>query len=378
MIKDKEARFQMVRARSGLIAEAPFFGTLSLKLILKEDYGCKTMWTDGIHLGYNPEFVHSLTIGKIRGVVCHECMHCACMHHTRRGDRKHEKFNRAADYAINPLVTDAGFRLPEGGLDDPAFYGMCAEEIYSLIPDPPEGGGFGEVRDMPNPEDENQPATESQKREHEVDWELTVRQAKKQASAEGKMLGGIKEMVDNILKPKVDWRVVLMRFIEKITRNDYQWIPPNRRFIHMGIYLPSMFCRELNPGVLIMDASGSTLKDRQQFLGEFNGILETYPTELTVVYVDTKVQGTPAIYTREDLPILSLEFSGGGGTRFSPAFEWIERNYDGTPGFAIYLTDLESSDYPASPPDYPVLWVKTPSGRGSDPPWGELVHMGVN
>jgi hypothetical protein len=25
-----------------------------------------------------------------------------------------------------------------------------------------------------------------------------------------------------------------------------------------------------------------------------------------------------------------------------------------------------------------VLWVKTPSGYGDDPPWGELVHMGVN
>jgi len=380
LIKDEKARFQMVRARSGLIAEAPFFGTLSLKFILKEDYSCKTtMWTDGVHLGYNPEFVHQLTIGKIRGVVCHECMHCACMHHTRRGDRKHEKWNEAGDYAINPLVLDAGFRLPEG-LIDPKFKGMSAEEIYARLPDPSDGAdnGCGEVRDCPNPEDSNQPATESQKREQEVDWELTIRQAKNQANAEGKMPASVKEMVDNILKPKVDWRVVLLRFIEKITRNDYQWIPPNRRFVHMGIYLPSMFCRELSPGVLIIDASGSTLSDRQQFGGELNGVLESYSTTLTVIYVDTKVQGEPQIYTREDLPITMLEMRGGGGTRFTPAFEWIEKHYDGTPGFAIYLTDLECSDYPANPPDYPVLWVKTPNGQGDDPPWGELVHMGVN
>ena len=377
MIKDKEARFQMVRARSGLVAEAPFFGTLSLKLILKEDYGCKTMWTDGIHLGYNPGFVHELTIGKIRGVVCHECMHCACKHHTRRGDRDHDKWNKACDWAINPLVIDAGFRLPEGALIDPQYYGMSAEEIYSKLPDEPGsgGGGFGEVRDLPNPEDENQPASESQKKEHEVEWELTIRQAKNQATAEGKMPGGVKELVENILKPKVDWRVVLRRFIETITRNDYQWIPPNRRFVHMGIYLPSVFSRELQNGVLAIDTSGSTLGDRKQFAGELNGILEEYNTELQVLYIDTKVCGT-AVFKQEDLPITILQMSGGGGTRFAPAFEWVERNYDGDPGYMIYLTDLECSDYPASPPDYPVLWVKTPNGWGSDPPWGEMVHMG--
>lgn len=369
MIKDEKAHFEMIRARSGLVVEAPFFGTLALKLALKEDESCETLWTDGKSLGYNPGFVRELTIGKLRGVICHECMHCACMHHIRRGWREGKRWNAACDYAVNLLVLEAGFRLPEGGLVDSRFYDMPAEQIYDLIPDPPEdqGNGPGEVRDLPDNED---------RKENEVDWELTVRQARNQAGAEGKMPAGIKAMIDNILKPKVDWRVVLRRFIEKITRNDYQWIPPNRRFIHRGIYLPSVFSRELQNGVLAIDTSGSTIHDREQFAGELNGILEEYNTELQVLYVDAEVCDT-AIFKQEDLPITILQMAGGGGTRFSPAFNWVRKNYDGDPGYLIYLTDLECSDYPASP-DYPVLWVKTPSGYGDDPPWGELVHMGVN
>jgi hypothetical protein len=42
------------------------------------------------------------------------------------------RWNEACDYAINPLLLDAGLSLPDGVLVDHRFRGMSAEQIYNL------------------------------------------------------------------------------------------------------------------------------------------------------------------------------------------------------------------------------------------------------
>ena len=44
------------------------------------------------------------------------------------------RWNIACDYAINPLLVEAGFELPEGALLDPAYAGLSAEDIYARLP----------------------------------------------------------------------------------------------------------------------------------------------------------------------------------------------------------------------------------------------------
>jgi len=70
-----EARRQLVKARSGLVLDHVFFGSLALRLRLVEDPKCKTAWTDGVHLGYNPEFIGGLTLDETKGLLAHEVMH---------------------------------------------------------------------------------------------------------------------------------------------------------------------------------------------------------------------------------------------------------------------------------------------------------------
>ena len=122
------------KARAGLILDQPFFGSLSLKLILKEDRTCETAWTDGVSLGYNPAFIDELHLDQVKGLLAHEVMHCACAHNTRRGNRDGKRWNIAADYAINPLLNEAGFALPPGVLFDFSYKGKSADEIYTLLP----------------------------------------------------------------------------------------------------------------------------------------------------------------------------------------------------------------------------------------------------
>jgi predicted metal-dependent peptidase len=57
-------------------------------------------------------------------------MHIANGHNLRRGSRDPHLWNVACDYAINPLILKGKMILPAGGLNNPAYAGMSAEEIY--------------------------------------------------------------------------------------------------------------------------------------------------------------------------------------------------------------------------------------------------------
>ena len=64
-------------------------------------------------LFYNPEFVSTLSAPELAGALAHEVMHPALQHHTRRGDRDRRRWNIACDYAINPMLIDAGLTFPK-------------------------------------------------------------------------------------------------------------------------------------------------------------------------------------------------------------------------------------------------------------------------
>jgi predicted metal-dependent peptidase len=92
-----------------------------------------TMATDGVSLYFNPEFVERLSSAELIGTLAHEVMHPALQHHTRRGERDPKRWNMACDYAINPMLLDAGLSLPEEVLYEAHFRGMSAEEIYNRL-----------------------------------------------------------------------------------------------------------------------------------------------------------------------------------------------------------------------------------------------------
>lgn len=148
-----EARRRVIAARTALVLDEPFWGTLALRLTLVEDPSHRTAWTDGTRMGYSPAFVMSLTQKQLRGLIAHEVMHCSNGHPWRRGMRDRERWNIACDRVINPMLREAGFELPPRGLYelDPSHLGKSAEWVYDRLPtDPPsqdggqsQGGGQG-------------------------------------------------------------------------------------------------------------------------------------------------------------------------------------------------------------------------------------------
>jgi len=130
---DVKARQILVKARAELVMDHPFFAHLALGLGLREDPGCASAWADGHTLGYNPAYVRALTPAMAKGLLCHEVLHLACGHHLHRGEREPGLWNAACDYAINPVLLEAGLTLPPSFLDDPAHHGQGADAIYAAL-----------------------------------------------------------------------------------------------------------------------------------------------------------------------------------------------------------------------------------------------------
>jgi predicted metal-dependent peptidase len=339
---------KLLKARAGLLLDNPFFGSIAMRLILKEDNTCETAYTDGEVLGYNLEFIEALPMPQLKGLIAHEVMHIALSHHGRVNGRDMKRWNVAADYAVNDILIESGFTLPDGALF--GHKDMTAEAIYTLIPEQEkrDGGMCGEVREGKNA----------------ADSLVTIAQAAQQARGAGKLPASIARLVGDLMAPKNNWADILRRFVSQVAKNDYSWAKPNRRFIHSGSYFPSLYSLETGKIVIAIDTSGSIDKEAlTAFQTELNDINEVVNADITVVYCDKEIHGVET-YNGKFNPI------GGGGTSYKPVFDY---QYDAC-DCLIYFTDGDCYRFPDFIPDYPVLWVLSENFQ-FNPPFGEQVKM---
>jgi predicted metal-dependent peptidase len=401
--KSVPSNLRIQKARTSLLLDHPFFGTLLFRLGGRPSSSIATMATDGVSLFYNPQFVDMLNAAELAGVLAHEVMHSALQHHTRRGDRDHARWNMACDYAINPILFDAGLTLPKDVLIDNRFRGMSAERIYNLIeeddkqegssgqPDSQPGagssspengsvqndeagsepqapstpGGVGQVLDAPEPEAGEGPSTAEQARE----WQIAVELAKTVAKVAGKLPGGAVRALEASQAAKVDWRELLRRAWSDTIPADYSWTRPNRRHVWSGLYLPGITLEGVGEIAIAVDCSGS-VSSRQLglFEAEVRSILAGQrPRLVYVLYFDAAVQ---KVETYQAGQPVSLSPVGGGGTDFRPCFDWLDERAI-VPQTLVFLTDL-CGTFPSEVPTYPVIWASTEAGKA---PFGEIVSM---
>jgi len=377
------------KQRTALVLDHPFIGALALRLKVVEDPTCETFWTDSESLGYNPGYAADLNDLQVRGVLAHEVWHVANGHCWRQGYREHKGWNEACDYAVNPIVLDAGLQLPPGGLVDPRFKGRSAEEIYGVRQNearqkakqgagkqgdgqsgkadgnqPSAGPACGEVRQYAGPD----------KAAKEAEWKVAVLQAAKAAQAAGRLGGGLQAAIEQAVASTVDWRALLHRFAQEAAPTDYTWAQPNRRYLHAGLYLPSLNEPAVGDAVFVRDASGSVWDATQaQFAAEIESMFDAVrPRRLVVMDCDTRVTQVQVFERGEPVDLAPLK--GGGGTSFVDPFRRIlVEGID--PAFLVYLTDMDGA-FPKEAPSYPVLWASTtPLKRARRAPFGEMVEV---
>jgi len=353
------------KAKVQLIVSQPFFATLVLSMGVIADATVKDMSTDGETIKYNPEYIDKQSIDEILSLMCHEVLHVTNLHHTRREGRDAAQWNKAADYAINPILEECGFKLPKGALIDRKYKDMYTEKIFSLLPapKPDEKQQPGEVKDTPA-------KSESERQEKEAQIKQRIVQAAANAKKAGKLTESIKRLLEEVLSPVINWKEVLNRFICETARNDYSFKKPNPRFIQSGFYLPSLHNEEPGKIVLIVDTSASIDDELlKQFSAELQDACNTIGHTLTVIYVDTKVQGVEEIEPDDNVKLNPI---GGGGTDFKPGFNYIDENRIDLKA-VVYFTDGMCNSYPETP-DFPVLWAQY-GEYDFNPPFGEVIYF---
>lgn len=373
-----DADTKMARARTRLVLDNPFFGSLALGLNIHRDDSVPTMCTDGRFIKWNGDFVDQHTDKEIIGVVAHEVLHVAFKHMLRRGERDPERWNIACDHAINHILLDGNFELPEGGLFDPHFKGMTAERIYDQLvadqPEQPTPCPWGDVRDCLG--DDGEKLSQSQASQVEATIDQRVMLAAASAKGMGKLPAAIAELVEQMRRSKVDWRDVFNRFIGGDQPDDYTFRKPNKKVWYtQGIYTPSIDKIGVGDVVVAVDTSGSvSTAELQQFLGELNNITDDHkPRSVTVITCDADIKSVVR-YEQGDI-IDTIECNGRGGTRVEPVFRYIRDN-DLPVDNMVYLTDMGIWDFPDNTPDYPVLWVST-DPQCNDAPFGETTRIQV-
>ena len=118
---------------TALLRDQPFFGSLALRLPIRADETRETLASDGKDIRYAPQWVADTDADHIKTALARVVLACALKHHTRRGGRDPERWQRASQLVTHGLLRDAGFVLPP---EAEAWDGISAEQAYDRLPEP--------------------------------------------------------------------------------------------------------------------------------------------------------------------------------------------------------------------------------------------------
>ena len=333
---------------------------------------------------------------------------CALKHHTRRGERDPERWQRASQLVTHGLLRDAGFTLPP---DAEAWDGISVEQADDRLPEPdpddgdgdgendaPSGGGAdgadsagtppspdsggdddsggsddgagdddpqdgdgqetgadappscdpagtGEVMDAPADSGQGGGGpSPSEVAAEEQAWDEAMHQAASLAKAQGKLPGAVEDTVRGAHVSTVDWRTLLRRYMTDAAKSDYSLSLPNLRFIDSGLYLPSIRSEGIDTIAVIVDTSGAL---PARTLAAFWAEISEIASELQPERV-ILLQVDAAVQDAAEYAASDLPddiaIRGRGGTDFRPGFAWLEE-HDIQPGVCLYLTDMLCSSY---------------------------------
>ena len=370
-------------------------------------------------------------------VLAHEVWHIAMLHAFRRMNRpsKHRWWT-AAHLESHFILEEAGFKNLSPHPFRPSWRGKNAEELYEWIPEKKTGKPIDALNpeELPGPEQAQSkkrqmssspqsrggakgkrfPSSSSQSdpssagslhlepgsplpkprdvsgHECVVDPDFAPSFAKDQKErcrenilcaiqmverTRGEIPGHLKHLMQDLLHPKLNWHELLAQFIATCHHGERRWLPPSRRHVWQGLYMPSIRS-EIIEGVVAVDTSGSMTDDLQTVFSEVHGLLRTFGRfNLTLIQCDADVQSVHSFSDECPIPPKAFETRGHGGTDFRPVFDHVDRMPE-SPAFLVYLTD-GFGPAPDQPPPYPVLWI-LPDKCLPPAPWGSEAHLERN
>ncbi len=144
------------------------------------------------------------------------------------------------------------------------------------------------------------------------------------------------------IKRDTDWRGAMREWVQEICAGDEfsRYVPPNKKFLPLGIIMPSHFAVAAGEVVVACDTSGSMESVYPVVFGEIANICkQANPERVRILWWDTQVCGEQVFNRGQyDSIAYALKPHGGGGTSPSCVVRYIEsKGY--RPTGVIWLTD---------------------------------------
>lgn len=351
-----------------------FLISLLLKLPVLITREIPTMAVDGQTMFVNPEFYMAASKDFRIFLLLHETLHVAYDHCNRAEQRCPEVWCKACDYVVNQDLKTLGLPLPSSALYDSKFKDLSVEQVYDLLIEesnqyhPQEGAVGIDVKINPTP-------TTAEEQEKAFAAKTNLEAMLMDAATQAQMSNdydsvpnNIKRFLDNIRNPKLNWKVILKRFMFDFAKADSTWRRPNKRFL--PYYLPSQETHRMGKVDFAIDVSGSISEETfYTFCSEVYAVLRLLkPKQIDLIQFDHAIQSVNRVRSIKDL--LNTKFVGGGGTYLEPVMQLAIKS----PARAmIILTDGYFSNNITNP-NKPVIWCVYNNPQWQ-PPFGQVVHF---
>jgi predicted metal-dependent peptidase len=378
---------RVLLARERIARRTAFFASILFNAKLVESDKQSTIWTDGINVYFNPEYV-AQNDPFIEGDILEVVMHCAMQHLGRRKYRDLEKWNEACDLSVRPLVHQFFRQHPflEAQDSNPKFADKAAEEIYELLEAQEQqknkgGKGQGKPQGQEKGEEpggmvEPDPDQEETAEEAGKQWQRTVANAAEKATKAGNMPGNIKRLIEQLVPvEKINWRELALDMSRDAkSKSSRSWSRVNRRRNGQDgdPIMPGYADDNIYNLIICFDVSRSV--DDEMFKdmrGNAAALLDQdFVNQVTLIAVDTRPQSIE-VATNSD-GVLNWQPTGGGGTDFRSTMALIKSEYANSVGM-LFLTDMETMSFGEEPP-FPVVWVNFSPRNGIKAPFGRTVE----
>lgn len=426
---DREADFGKISSLAGqimrlahddILMHLRFLDGAVARLKLQERPRTGCLATDGRILYYDPVYVLKVYQEEEKGIArlyLHILLHCIFFHGFQYDKLERDKWDLAADIAVENVILD--MKLPGVTLktDEAAarklkvlqedIGSLTAERIYRYLRHNPltpgEESEFRElfVRDahsLWNPTDQR---TTEQLEITQEQWKKISERVKadlKSFSRAGTRAESLEKNLEETTRERYDYSEILRRFTvmgEDITVNDdeFDYIYYTYGLEHYG-NLPLIEPLEYKESnkvkefVIAIDTSascrGAVVK---AFLRKTYSILKGsenffHKINVHIIQCDNQVQSDSKITNDDDFEIFVKygKLNGFGATDFRPVFDYVEKlkeqgEFENLKGL-IYFTDGYGI-YPERMPDYEVIFafLDEDENRGTVPPWSMKVIL---
>jgi len=448
---DESAYNDLIVAKSQLLKEFPFWGILGLTVVLVEQEAAKlpTLATDGIHIYYNAQFTTSLTRSERVFAIAHELFHGLYEHAgvngrfeqytginlkrlIEEGDlakikdalMKIKLWNFAADFIVNGGLVEAHvgeFIKTIKILYDDKYLGWAVEEVYDDLlenPDqiPKDAQCLDEHIEVEVVSDEEAAQAKAEAEANgdgngdgntkiimgqsefdqlQKDWQENMISAaaaqteheQRESSSAGCIPSAIQRMIDELAKPKVNWRAALRRAVQRVIHRRYSYKSPNKALFSRGLTIPGFrdAVNKLDVCVFI-DTSGSvSMEQLTAFISEFKGMMDAFPrykvhvqcfdgevVEESVMTLEKHSAAGVWETVKKQVAEFSRQIGGGGGTLFECNWDYLKKHKI-KPRMIIMLTD----GYPCAgwgDPRYAPTIFFMMGGQGITAPFGASIH----